>query len=65
MAREMKKHRALIFNFKLVHFIFQQCSNLNCRKYWIFSKNMIKAEVQRLQGNDLTQLDYDARYAVE
>ena len=23
---------------------------------------MLKAEVQWLQGNDLTQLDYDARY---
>ena len=28
-------------------------------------QNMIKAEVQWLQRNDLTQLDYDARYAEE
>ena len=28
----------LIFHFKLVHFIFQQCSNLNSQKRWIFSK---------------------------
>ena len=26
---------------------------------------MIKAEVQWLQRNDLTRLDYDARYAAE
>ena len=34
-------------------------------KHWIFGKNIIKAEVQWLQRNDLTQLDYDARYAAE
>ena len=28
-------------------------------------QNMIKAEVQWLQRNDLTRLDYDARYAAE
>ena len=28
-------------------------------------QNMIKAEVQWLQRNDLTRLDYEARYAAE
>ena len=28
-------------------------------------QNMIKAEVLWLQRNDLTRLDYDARYAAE
>ena len=28
-------------------------------------QNMVKAEVQWLQRNDLTRLDYDARYAAE
>ena len=28
-------------------------------------QNMIKAELQWLQRNDLTRLDYDARYAAE
>ena len=28
-------------------------------------QNMIKAGVQWLQRNDLTRLDYDARYAAE
>ena len=36
---------------------FQQFSNLNSLK-----QNMIKAEVQWLQRNNLTRLDYDVRY---
>ena len=37
--------------------IFQQFSNLNSLK-----QNMIKVEVQWLQRNNLTRLDYDVRY---
>ena len=35
---EKLKYRAFNGHFKLVHFIFQQCSNLNFLKHWIFNK---------------------------
>ena len=54
-----------MFYFKLVHLILPQCSNLNSLKQLDIKQNMIKAEVQWLQRNDLTRLDYDARYAAE
>ena len=42
--------------YKSVHFIFQQCSNKFFKALDI-KQNMINAEVQWLQRNDLTRLD--------